>query len=81
MVRQLPARSTRPPITGANTGATAKIIERMENRLAASTPRYQSLTTARASTMPAAPLAPSSSRAALSTAAFGAAAHSSEKSV
>ena len=66
-VRQVPTRSTCPPITGARIGASPLMVAIAEKYAAAAFPVNRSATTARPTTMPAAPAAPCTSRTAIST--------------
>ena len=66
-VRQVPTRSTCPPITGARIGASPLIVAMAEKYAAATFPANMSATTARPTTMPAAPAAPCTNRTAIST--------------
>ena len=66
-VRQVPTRSTCPPITGARIGASPLIAAIAEKYAAATFPANMSATTARPTTMPAAPAAPCTRRITMST--------------
>ena len=66
-VRQVPTRSTCPPITGARIGASPLIVAIAEKYAAATFPANMSATTARPTTIPAAPAAPCTNRTAIST--------------
>ena len=66
-VRQVPTTSTCPPITGARIGANPLIVAIAEKYAAATFPANMSATTARPTTIPAAPAAPCRKRTAIST--------------